>query len=301
MPLTATCEGLHKQAVISGELNALCGQNGLHRAFLRPNDEGDEETMYILRYMKTARMAMLGQTNGGLLYLIPGILLKLFHLVPLMFLWRTVLADGVDAGMSMGQMMTYTYLSALLSDMLAVSTVATLWCYEGQLLDLFLRPMGIFGHLVVQTAGGWVPMLLSFSLPMAAIAPFLGISMVPASAWFFPSLLLCVSLGFAIDFLFACLMIRLKNSNWLIHVIRNAVTALFSGSLIPFSLLPFGLGPILALQPFGSLGGAPLSIFAGIAGPGRVVLLQLFWNAVLWPAAVLAFGKSQERLMSYGG
>ena len=124
---------------------------------------------------------------------------------------------------------------------------------------------------------------------------------MPASPWFFPSLLLCISLGFAIDFLFACVAIELRGISWLAHVIRTAIVALFSGTVLPFRLLPFGLARVFELQPFGSLGGAPLALFVGTARPERILLAQVFWNLTLWPAAILWFCRSRERLVSFGG
>lgn len=253
------------------------------------------------KYLKTAHMALLEKTNGGIVYLLPDVLLKIATLVPLVFLWRVVMASGVDAGMSMGQMLSYTYLSALLGDLLVVKTPATGWLSEGVLLRLYGRPLSVLAQLVAITVGGWVPMLLLFSLPMAFLAPVLGISLVPASSLFPLSLLLCVLLGFAVDVLFACLSMKLRNMNWLIGRIRVAVVALFSGTIIPIRLLPLGLAKVLEYQPFASLGGAPLSLFVDNAGAGSMILLQLLWNAVLWPLALFAFIKSQEGMVSYGG
>ena len=220
-----------------------------------------------------------------------------------MFLWR-VIAGGESPpyiGMTLAQLLTYTYMNALLTDLLVVRTVASSWNYEGQLISLYTRPMSVFGHLIAQTVGGWVPMFLVFSLPMLLLAPLFGISVVPATLWFFPSLLLCVSLGFAIDFIFSCVTIRLRGMAWLVHSMRMAVVALFSGTVIPFRVLPFGLTRVFEFQPFGSLGGAPLSLFVGSSEPMRIILVQVMWNVVLWVAAVVWFAKSREKLVSYGG
>lgn len=80
-----------------------------------------------------------------------------------------------------------------------------------------------------------------------------------------------------------------------------AITSLFSGTVIPFKILPFDLTAFFELQPFGSLGGAPLSLFVGSDDPMRIILIQVFWNIVLWPVAIIWFKKSQERMVSFGG
>jgi ABC-2 type transport system permease protein len=255
----------------------------------------------MVKYLKTAQMSCLEKTNGGVFYLLPDIIVKICTLIPLVFLWRTVMASGVKVGMSMSQMLSYTYAAALLADLLVVKTAATGWLSEGVLLKLYGRPMSTIGQLVLMTVGSWLPMLALFSLPMALIAPLVGVSLLPASIWFIPSLLLCISLGFAIDILFACLSIKLRNVTWLIGRIRAAVVAVLSGTVIPISFLPLGLGEAMRYQPFASLGGAALSVFAGSAEPFKVLWLQLVWNIVLWPAALLIFKKSQEGMVSYGG
>ena len=253
------------------------------------------------KYIKTAHLSALERTNGGLVYLLPDLVIKVCILIPLIFLWRTVLSSGPVAGMSLEQMLVYAYVSALLADMLVVKTAASGWLSEGVLLKLYGRPMPVFSQLAAQTAGGWAPTLLLFSLPMAAVAPLFGISLVPASPLFAVSLLLCVTLGFAVDFMFACLSIKLRNMSWLIGRIRMAIVSLFSGTVIPIRLLPFGLSEAMKYQPFACLGGAPLSILTGSADAGEVLLLQVLWNLTIWPLALLIFQKSQEGMVSYGG
>jgi ABC-2 type transport system permease protein len=259
------------------------------------------------KYIKTVQIAMRGQTNGGIIYLFPNIIIRLLYLIPLLFLWRVVMdsnvgdVNGLYVGMDTAQVLSYTYINALFSEMLVVQTAASSWNYNGLLQNLYVRPISVFGQLIAETVGGWIPMLLIFSLPMLFITPFVGINIIPASVWFFPSLLLCVSLGFAIDFLFACLTIKLRGMSWLVYVIRMAVVSLFSGTVIPFKLFPFNLSDIMELQPFGSLGGAVLSIFTGISDPIPIIIIQIFWNITLWPLTIIVFKKSQQGMMSYGG
>lgn len=257
--------------------------------------------MSLNKYSSTIIISMRKQTNGGIIYLFPNIIVRLMYLLPLMFLWRVLASQGVEVGMSLEQMLTYTLMNALLGEMLVVQTFMSSWNYEGQVLSLYLRPQPVFGQIIAQTIGEWIPMLLAFSIPMLFIAPLIGVTVIPATLWFFPSLLLCISLGFAIDFIFACLTIRLKGLSWLSHSIKMAIMTLFSGTVIPFKILPFELTKAFEYQPFGSLGGAPLSLFTGISDPVRIIPVQIFWNITLWTVAVVWFRKSKERQVSYGG
>jgi len=253
------------------------------------------------KYIITARTAMRGQTNGGIIYMFPQIILKIVYLIPLMFIWRVIVSDGVDAGMTLTQLLTYTYVNALLTDLLIVHSYIHDWDFQTKSTALFTRPMSVYGQVISRTVGGWIPALFLFSLPMAIIAPLLGIQIVPHTWWVLPSLLLCVSLGFAFEFLFYCVTLRLRNVAWLTDVIRSAVVSFFSGTVIPFSILPFGLDRWMLYQPFGSLGGAPLSLFVGMADPAQIIPIQLFWNVFFWSITVVLFAKSKERMVSFGG
>jgi len=256
--------------------------------------------MFINKYIKTAQTALRGQTNGGIVYMFPQILMKVVYLVPLMFIWRVVTASGVDSGMTLTQLLSYTYVNALLTDMLIVQTYLNDW-YDSRCETLFTRPIPIYGQVISRTVGGWSPTLLLFSVPMALIAPLFGIQIIPRTLWVIPSLILCASLGFAFEFLFFCFMVRLRHVSWLTSVIRSAVVSFFSGTVIPFKILPFGMDKWMTFQPFGSLGGAPLSLFVGTAEPMTIIPAQIFWNIVIWSVAVAWFNKSRERMVSFGG
>ena len=253
------------------------------------------------KYLKSAWMSALEKMNSGVIYLMPDIFIKIITLIALINLWRVVMTSGAQTDMSMPQMLSYTFVSALLADMLVVTTAATGWLSEGVLMKLYGRPLSVLGQLAAETAGGWLPSLLLFSLPMVFIAPILGISLIPASPLFYLSLLLCISLGFAIDIFFACLSIKMRNTSWIIGRIRMAIMSLLSGTIIPIRLLPFEAGAFFRLQPFASLGGAPLSIFVGSGNYAETIMLQIIWNLALWPPALLVFNLSQEGMVSYGG
>lgn len=83
--------------------------------------------------------------------------------------------------------------------------------------------------------------------------------------------------------------------------IRTAIIALLSGTVIPIKLLPFGLDKVLQYQPFACLANSVLSIMVGTAAVGEVLILQVIWNLILWPLALVVYHKSEEGMVSYGG
>lgn len=255
----------------------------------------------ISKYMATARMAVHGKTNGGVFYMFPDIIMKVVYLVPVMFIWKSLAESGYQVEMSVSQLLSYTYVNALLTDMMIVNTYLSAWNYDARSMEMFTRPMPVFGQVISQTLGEWVPMLLLFSLPMFLAAPLLGIWILPETLWVLPSLVLSVSLGFAFEFLFYCVTIRLRNISWLTYVIRSAVVSFFSGTVIPFKILPFGMDKWINYQPFGSMGGAFLSLYVGSAEASEIIPIQCFWNIVIWIAAAVWFRRSRERMVSFGG
>lgn len=255
----------------------------------------------IYKYMITARMSVRSKTNSGVLYMFPDIFMKVIYLVPLMFIWRSLVGSGYEVEMSVSQLLSYTYVNVLLADMMIVNTYLSAWNYDTRSMEMFTRPIPVFGQVISRTIGDWVPMLVLFSLPMFLLAPVLKIQILPKTLWVIPSLVLCVSLGFAFEFLFYCVTIKLRNVTWLTYVIRSAIVSFFSGTVIPFKILPFGMERWMDYQPFGSMGGAFLSLYVGSATPLEIIPTQLFWNIVIWIAATVWFRQSRERMVSFGG
>lgn len=250
----------------------------------------------------TAKLCLKEKSYFGFFNQLAQYLLQVGGLLALLMIWRSLFLQGVDLeGMSLNQFYTYTILSVMLAPMLNIQTPASGWLHDGTMLSLFQRPAGIFAQLIAHTMGGWGMRILCLSCPVLVIAIVSGVDMAPKSGWFLISLFLAVVQGFAVDFLFACLLIRLQNLEWCVHCLRAALTSLLTGSMIPFAVLPFGIGEFLQMSPFGTLAGAPLSIYTGLVEPKMLIVTQIFWNVVLWPLAIYGFASSRERMVSYGG
>lgn len=248
------------------------------------------------------RLCLKEKSYFGFFNLLAQYLLQASALAALLMIWRSLAMQGADLeGMTLQQLYAYTVLSTALAPLLNVYTPASGWLHDGTMLSLYQRPAGVFTQLAAHTIGGWAMRLCCLSLPVVAIATLCGIDLRPRSLWFFLSLPLSVLEGFAVDYLFACLLIRLRNLEWCVHCLREALTALLTGSLIPFAALPWHLGDLLAFSPFGTLAGAPLSIYTGLGQPMPLIVAQIGWNLILWPLALYCFDASKERMVSYGG
>lgn len=252
--------------------------------------------------LATMKLCLKEQTYFGFVYLVGQYVMQAAVLGALIMIWRSLFMQGVSTeGMTLNQLYVYTILSTALAPLLNVRTPASGWLHDGTMLGLYQRPAGVFMQLAAHTIGGWAMRLICLSVPVVVISAFCGVDLRPANPWFLISLPLAVLQGFAVDYLFACLLIRMHNLEWCVHCLREALTALFTGSLIPFAALPWGIGSWLQLSPLGTLAGAPLAIYTGLGDPAALLPAQILWNLILWPLAMYCFAASRERMVSYGG
>lgn len=252
--------------------------------------------------LATMKLCLKEQTYFGFVYLVGQYVMQAAVLGALIMIWRSLFMQGVSTeGMTLNQLYVYTILSTALAPLLNVRTPASGWLHDGTMLGLYQRPAGVFMQLAAHTIGGWAMRLICLSVPVVVVSFFCGVDLRPANPWFLISLPLAVLQGFAVDYLFACLLIRMHNLEWCVHCLREALTALFTGSLIPFAALPWGIGSWLQLSPLGTLAGAPLAIYTGLGDPAALLPVQILWNLILWPLAVYCFAASRERMVSYGG
>lgn len=256
------------------------------------------------RVLVHARLCAAQAFDGGIFYVASGYVLRLLKLIFLLFLWRQLLS-GREESFTVDQLLTYTLFSALFAQQLDIHTSASEDFWKGDYGMHYLKPMSVYWQIAIETVGRWVPGWACFSIPALLLALLMGVPIAPYSpahgACAALSLLLSMSLGFCVDFLFMTLGVAMRNATYQAQEIRFAVTTICSGALIPFAVMPYGLGDVFALLPFGALAGAPLAIYTGLQDVGMTLLLQVFWNLLLWPLCLLSLKKSEERMISHGG
>src|SRR5262249_33677332 len=202
--------------------------------------------------------------------------------------------------------LTYTLIAEVFAEQLNLRTTLNQAFWEGTLVVRFLRPMGLIRQLAAEMLGVWSVDLVLFSLPLFIIAPlFLGVDPRPASpeagALFLPSPVLAIVVGLALEQIFAAVIVGLDQPVWLIEWVRAALATLLSGQLLPLAYYPWNLGEIFAWLPFAATAWAPLAIYTAAGNPAALLASQLFWAAVLWPAATWLWRATRERLSSFGG
>ena len=256
-------------------------------------------------YIKTAAMAAAGIVGDSPLFVV-DYLLRFMRVALLLAIWRTLFAGkAVVAGLPLAAVLTYTLVSEVFSEPLAGYTGLTNAFWDGTIGSRFLRPMNLFGQFAAESGGHWLFNFALFSIPLLLCAPLFGVSPLPASpvagALFAVSLVLAISVGLAIDYIAGGVAVGLELSPWILERTRRAVGGLLSGAIIPFTLMPWDLGRVLAWTPFAALASAPLQIYIGKGNPLQLLALQGAWAVVLWPVASRTWSAMREKMVSYGG
>jgi ABC-2 type transport system permease protein len=257
------------------------------------------------KYWKTAAMAASSYVGDSPLFLF-DYLLRLLRVIVLLSIWRTILSGkGAVSGMTLDAVLTYTLIAEVFAAQLAPRTTLDEVFWNGSIVGRLLQPLGIFGQFAADMFGRWLFELGVFSVPLLLFAPLLGVSTLPASlgaaGLFVLSLALAISVGLAIEFVFGGLLVILQLPHWAVSQVRNAVTTLLSGAIVPLALLPQGVGAVFAWLPFASMASAPLQIYTGTGNPISLMALQVGWSVVLWPLAHWLWRASRERMVAYGG
>ena len=259
---------------------------------------------WLAPYWKTAELAFAGHWESPLFLV--EYLLRILRVVLLLSLWRLVLGGrGEVSGMTLAAVLTYTLIAEVFAQQMDVTTRIEDTMWEGTLTTRFLQPLGLVGNFAAEMAGGWAVSFLTFSVPLLLLAPLLGVDPRPVSpahgALFLLSLGLAITLGLAVDFLFCGVAGALGQNIWVVKYVRNGLTTLLSGALLPLQLLPWGLGEVFTWLPFASMAAAPLRLFTGTGEPALLLGLQLFWCVALWPLASWIWTVNRERLAFHGG
>jgi ABC-2 type transport system permease protein len=226
----------------------------------------------IHKYWQTILMTGL-RTLEGEWWSLPGrYSLRFLRVLFLLSLWHTLLPpESATSGMTLHAVLTYTLIAEVFASQLSSRAALDTSLWQGDIANRFLRPMSIYGQYTAEMIGDWLLDLALFSLPLILIAPLFGVNPLPASPMaallFAISLTLGVAVGLALDFIFTAMMVFLEHSIYALMQIRNAISVLLSGAILPLALLPWGLGDIFTYLPFASLASAPLRIYTGTGDP----------------------------------
>lgn len=222
-------------------------------------------------------------------------------------MWATLAAEAPVGRFDEATFAAY-FLSTLVVRQLSASWIVWELNYmirTGAFSPLLLRPIHPLWYFSAQNLGA-VPFRILVLIPVVAGAMFfhggIHFSSAPVHILLFIwTTFLAWALTFLVQSVFGLLALYTEQSlsfqdAWF------GLWALFSGYLIPLSILPGG--NIAVWLPFRAMGSLPTEIILGhLEGSAllQAVALQLGWTAALLLVAVFFWGRALRRFEAYGG
>jgi ABC-2 type transport system permease protein len=258
------------------------------------------------KYWKTAELEATGSMGDDPMFFIQYIF-RLLRVIVLLSVWRIIFEKSPHhTEMSLAAVLTYTLIAEVFHEQLNPQTGLAWDVLRGRTTTAFLQPISLVEQFSSKMVGRWLSSVALFSVPLILLSPLLEVNAAPASPigllLFVISLVLCVLIGVALDFIITALgMAYFEQTIYAVERVRTALTLLLSGALIPLAFMPWGLGEILQWLPFASTASAPLQIYIGAGNPWFLLALQLGWALVLWPISHWLWESNREKLVSFGG
>lgn len=258
-------------------------------------------------YLALARVAARSTLAYPLSFVL-GMAGVLLQLLAMLSIWAVLLGstDSVG-GFTWPQMKAYLLIAYVTGALMSFAD----WDMAGRIRDGMVavdltRPVDYQRARFAETVGVAV-VEVGFSLAVCGLVLALtGPVAVPPpgqAALFAVSMALVLPLRFTTIYLTALLCFWTQNI-FGVSLARGAVTNLFSGALVPLTLLPGWLQAIAAVLPFAGMTFTPAVIYLGQATGAdawRLIGIQAVWTVALWWGARLAWRSAVRQLTVHGG
>lgn len=231
-------------------------------------------------------------------------------LVASLFLWNVLFREqSVISGYTRDDMVVYLLVVFLMQATLGGETE---WEIAGSVLDGsiimdLIKPINFQTRCLFQTMGASAAEGTVAALVAGTAAVFLSSLSEYAEPKRCVLLLLSLVLAFLVKFCIsylAGLCCFFTNNGYGVIYMRQVITDIFSGALLPLSFYPEWFEKIAKVLPFQSIMYTPTQIFLGrIEGEQAVnmLLLQLVWVIVLWVFGYFFFRFAIRRVTIQGG
>jgi ABC-2 type transport system permease protein len=237
------------------------------------------------------------------------------------FLWGLMLvlayfafyrADPDAFPMTLQQTISYMWLqqtflvmfSVVFSDEEIESSIENGWvAYE------LVRPAGLYGRWFTRACAGRAA-VTAFRLPLLVIVCFLPAPFcvsLPPDIYQFTVFLVssALALGVTVSFTMIMYVFMFYTTSYRgIRVLLIALTAFFTGAVIPFPFFPSHIRAVLEILPFAAMQNMPLRISTGnISGADAFwgALFQVFWLVMLVVSGKLAMERAAKKVTLQGG
>ncbi|MEP7055816.1 MAG: ABC-2 family transporter protein [Actinomycetota bacterium] len=231
-----------------------------------------------------------------------------FLVLTMLYLWRTILASGAQAGFSWPQMKAYLLVSFVAN---TIVSGLTEWRMAARIRDGMVaidltKPIDYQRARFAEAVGfAAFEYFTGTVLVLIALLVFGGVP-VPHGLHlllFAVSIVLVLPLRFSLVYATALLCFWTQNYmgiNWA----RLAITNLMSGALVPLPFFPGWLQLLGKALPFQGMAYTPAMLYLDrFSNRDAVlaVLVQLAWSIALWFGAAAAWRAASRRLTVHGG
>ncbi len=239
------------------------------------------------------------------------ICMQLFTMLVFVYFWKAIYSNSGQAsisGLTLAQTLGYMLLTRILGPSLESRMIFNFGyaIREGLIAVELLRPVDYQGRSYIEQFA-MTGMNLLTKLPLILVAVlFFGLRL-PSDpmVWgaFAVSFFLAHAVSFCFDWLFASLAFY-STETWGLGVVREAVSLLFSGALLPLVMLPGWLQAVTNVLPFSKIIYIPVALLSGILPPAEAPVLwleQALWLVGLLVASRWFFNYSVRKITVQGG
>jgi ABC-type uncharacterized transport system, permease component len=215
--------------------------------------------------------------------------------------------------MEMNQLTSYIWLRQ------AFLCLFMTWYYDGDILDLvtsgnvayeLCRPVDIYSMWFLKNAATRVSRMVLRCMPILVFSLFLpnniGLSL-PADPLSLVMFLISIVIGSMLSISFT-MLIYISTfytvSSLGVRIVATNIASFLSGELIPLPFLPDSLRTVITILPFASMQNTPFLIYNGVYGHNEalnMMLLQLFWLAIIFGAGKLWISGAVKKVVVQGG
>jgi ABC-2 type transport system permease protein len=258
---------------------------------------------YVALFRTSARNILTHRLNFVL-----GLFAVLFQLLAMLSIWGVLLRSGTSVGgFSWPQMKGYLLVAYATGALLSMADFRLAYRIRDGLVAVDLTKPVDFQRARFAESVGVAAVEVGFSvLVCAGVVAVTGGVPVPSpgqAVLFLLSFALAMPLKFCLSYLTAMTCFWTQNIIG-VSLTRSAITNLFSGALVPLTLLPGWLQATAAVLPFASITFTPALIFLGRATgaeAARLIALQVVWVLVMWSGSRLAWRGAIRQLTIHGG
>ena len=249
--------------------------------------------------------------------------------------YRIVVFSHLFTGFLWGLMLVFAYTAFYRSDpaafpMTLQQTVSYMWLQQtflvmfsvtfadeeiessienGSVAYELVRPADLYGRWFSRACAGRAA-VTAFRLPLLVIVFFLPAPFcisLPPDIYQFAMFLVSAALALGVTVSAAMLMyvsMFYTTSYRGVRVLLIALTAFFTGAVIPFPFFPAPVRAVLEMLPFAAMQNMPLRVYSGsISGAGalRGVAFQVFWLIALAASGRYAMARALKKVTVQGG